>query len=330
MSWRWFTLFSALGVMTVGASSASALVVRFATTLGNYDVRLYQSRTPLTVQNFLNYVTSDRWDGTFIHRAPDLNVGTNQNSIFEPFVVQGGGFKLAPAPQGLFGATHIATDPPVLNEPGLTNARGTIAMAKVGPPTGQPPDSTSINSATSEWFVNMRNNAGAPPALDSQNGGFTVFGRVVGNGMAVLDAIQALETINGAGFQDVPVLNVNKVLAQNNVFTEDVVTLSDVRVLNIPDGDYNFDGRVDAADLAVWRANVGSTTKAEADGNGDGRIDGLDFLVWQRTRGQNLGTPTATGVPEPASATGAAIGAALAACRWRRGVGECRRKASCA
>lgn len=316
MSWRWLLVFCALGAMTGGANRASAVVVRFATTRGNYDVRLYQTRTPLTVQNFLNYVTSNRWDGTFIHRAPDLNVGTAQNPVYEPFVVQGGGFKLAPSPQGLFGATHIATDPPVLNEPGLTNAPGTIAMAKVG---GDP------NSATSEWFVNMRNNAGGGPALDTQNGGFTVFGRVVGNGMSVLQDIQDLDWINGGGFENVPVLDLDKVIAQQNVFNEDAVILSDVRVLNIPDGDYNFDGRVDAADLAVWRTDFGSTIKAEADGNGDGRVDGLDFLIWQRTRGQNLGTPTATSVPEPAAAALAVIGLLAVARGPLRG--EIRRKA---
>ncbi len=310
MDWRSLTIwFCALAATSGEADRAGAVVVRFATTLGNYDVRLYQTRTPLTVQNFLNYSTSNRWDGTFIHRAPDLNVGTSQNPVYEPFVVQGGGFKLAPSPQGLFGATHIASDPPVQNEPGLTNARGTIAMAKVG---GDP------NSATSEWFVNMRNNAVGGPALDTQNGGFTVFGRVVGNGMAVLDAIQALQVINGGGFSDVPVLDFNKVVAQQNVFTEDAVILSDVRTLNIPDGDYNFDGRVDAADLTVWRTDFGSTTKAEADGNGDGRVDGLDFLVWQRTRGQNFGAPTAASVPEPTGAVLTAMGLATLARGSRR------------
>ncbi|HMP06782.1 MAG TPA: peptidylprolyl isomerase [Lacipirellulaceae bacterium] len=171
---RWRTAIwtsAAIAALATASDRASATVVRFVTNLGNIDVRLYDSATPLTVANFLNYVTSDRYDGTFIHRAPDLNVGTQQNPIFEPFVVQGGGYKLAAPPVGIFGAAHIPTFSPVLNEPGLTNARGTIAMAKLG---GDP------NSATSEWFFNMRNNAGGGPALDTQNGGFTVFGRVVG------------------------------------------------------------------------------------------------------------------------------------------------------
>nr|MBA3482135.1 hypothetical protein [Pirellulales bacterium] len=69
----------------------------------------------------------------------------------------------------------------------------------------------------------------------------------------------------------------------------------------------------------VWKADYGSTTKADADGNGNGVVDGGDFLVWQRTLGQNLGAPTVAAVaaiPEPAAATLALFGAAaLLRCR---------------
>mgnify|MGYP001254074087 CR=1 FL=1 len=286
---RWRTAIwtsAAIAALATASDRASATVVRFVTNLGNIDVRLYDSATPLTVANFLNYVTSDRYDGTFIHRAPDLNVGTQQNPIFEPFVVQGGGYKLAAPPVGIFGAAHIPTFSPVLNEPGLTNARGTIAMAKLG---GDP------NSATSEWFFNMRNNAGGGPALDTQNGGFTVFGRGVGNGVAVLVF--------------------DRVIAQQIVFNEDPVILQNVRVLNIPAGDYNRDGKVDAADLAILRTDFGSTTKVDADGNGNGRVDGGDFLIWQRTLGQNFGVPAAGAVPEPAAGVMAAAAGLLALLR---------------
>jgi peptidyl-prolyl cis-trans isomerase A (cyclophilin A) len=312
MLWRRYLRILAVAAASttaMAATPAQALVARFVTTLGNFDLRLFHTRTPLTVQNFQQYVSSNRWDGTFIHRAPDLNVGTPQNPIMEPFVVQGGGYKLGPAPQGIFGTTSITRFPAVQNEPGLTNARGTISMAKS---EGNP------NSATSEWFINTRNNAGPPPALDSQNGGFTVFGRVLGNGMSVLDAIQNLEWVNAAGFQNVPVLDFDKVVAQQNVFTEDAVILTDVRLLNIPDGDYDLNGVVNNGDLGVWRNQFGSTILADADGDGNGVVDGRDFLVWQRTRLQNFGPPTAGAIPEPGAASLALSAFTAFAARQRR------------
>jgi cyclophilin family peptidyl-prolyl cis-trans isomerase len=120
------------------------------------------------VDNFLKYVDEDLYQDMFFHRAPP------------GFVVQGGGFKHTAAG----GFAQVPTYPAVVNEPGLTNIRGTVAMAKLG---GDP------NSATSQFFVNTGNNAAN---LDAQNGGFTVFGRVADPGMQVIDQIGALPTGN--------------------------------------------------------------------------------------------------------------------------------------
>jgi cyclophilin family peptidyl-prolyl cis-trans isomerase len=148
------------------------VAVRFVTSLGSFNVALYQEATPLTVANFLKYV-----DGT------TQNGGNLGNSIVHRaaagFVVQGGGFKPGTPPQ----LTGIPTDPSPTNEPGISNVAGTVAMAKR---EGNP------NSATSQWFVNLGDNSGGSAALDTQNGGFTAFGRVLANGMTVLQAIDAL------------------------------------------------------------------------------------------------------------------------------------------
>jgi cyclophilin family peptidyl-prolyl cis-trans isomerase len=141
--------------------------VRVATTKGNIDIILYPDSTPKTVANFLAYVEDELYDDSFFHRAP------------QDFVVQGGGFRHTTAA----GFERIPTFPAVVNEPGLSNTRGTVAMAKLG---GDP------NSATNQFFVNLGDNSGGLPALDTQNGGFTVFGRVSTPSLTVVDAINAL------------------------------------------------------------------------------------------------------------------------------------------
>ncbi len=146
-------------------------VVQFATTLGNYDVELFNTAAPATVANFLNYLA--RYADSIIHRsektAGDL-----------PFVIQGGGFVNPPD------VVPIAVDAPVVNEFNAANSniRGTLAMAL---------PSNNIDGGTSQWFVNTGNNA----SLDS--GKYTVFGKVLGDGMTVVDSIHALTSYNLIG-----------------------------------------------------------------------------------------------------------------------------------
>lgn len=165
-------------VFTVLIISAPALAssVTLKTALGDVVIELYEEETPETVANFLNYVRDGDFDSSFIHRSdPD-------------FIIQGGAYTFAEEV-----VTPIPTDPPVINEPGISNLRGTIAMAKR---SGDP------NSATSQWFINLADNA---DILDDQNGGFTVFGEVMGNGMDVVDAIAALPVWNaGSPFTELP------------------------------------------------------------------------------------------------------------------------------
>ncbi|QDU55120.1 peptidylprolyl isomerase [Aeoliella mucimassa] len=266
-----------LGLMAISASAESA-IVRFSTSAGDIDVRLFESLAPNSVDNFMNYADTDRYEGTFIHRTPGN------------FVVQGGGFKMN---ANIFEATGIETDAPIPDEPGLSNLRGTLSFAK------------NSLGATSQWFFNLVNNS----FLDSQ--GFTVFGRVVGDGMDVVDYIEDLDIINaavaqdaaGEDFDEIPVFDVDKVVAQQNIFPEDAVMISSVELLPIPDGDYNFDGLVDDADYQIWVSTFGSTTDVRADGNGDGLVNLADYTVWRDHLGasSSLGGVTSVTVPEPAS-----------------------------
>jgi cyclophilin family peptidyl-prolyl cis-trans isomerase len=137
---------------------------RVKTTLGDIDFILYPLATPATVQNFLTYLKGKRFTDSFFHRSIDN------------FVIQGGGYRYA----SKTGFARVLKYPAVLNEPGISNVRGTIAMAKF-------PDLP--NSATSEFFISSNNNS---ENLDAQNGGFTVFGRVPNRTMSVVDAINDL------------------------------------------------------------------------------------------------------------------------------------------
>lgn len=168
-------------------------VVAVVTPLGSFRIELLAEQAPATVANFLQYVTDGDYVDSFIHRS------------VPGFVVQGGGFVFTSD-----GVVDVPTDPPVVNEFGLSNLRGTVAMAKLG---GDP------DSATSGWFVNLADNSAN---LDEQNGGFTVFGRVLGDGMSVVDAIAAAPIFNaGAPFDELPLIDYT---APDPVLKENVIT----------------------------------------------------------------------------------------------------------
>ncbi|MDP4661106.1 MAG: peptidylprolyl isomerase [OM182 bacterium] len=158
-------------------------IVRVDTDSGSFVLEMYADTAPVTVANFLSYVNSGAYEDTIIHRKVNN------------FVIQGGGFYYDPTSSDI---AAISVGPAIVNEFSRSNTRGTIAMAKLG---GDP------NSATSQWFVNLGDNSAN---LDSQNGGFTVFGKVLGTGMTAADAIGALRTVNITGamsFSDVPYLS---------------------------------------------------------------------------------------------------------------------------
>lgn len=143
------------------------------TSLGRIELELAAEQAPLTVANFLAYVDQGHYDGTQFHR------------VIPGFMIQGGGFDDQLQPR--------ATVAPIRNESdnGLSNLRGTIAMARTRDP----------DSATTQFFINTVDNR----HLDGLPGrpGYAVFGRVV-DGMAVVDAISRVPTRRQGPFRDLP------------------------------------------------------------------------------------------------------------------------------
>jgi cyclophilin family peptidyl-prolyl cis-trans isomerase len=151
--------------------------VTLETTKGKIVVELYPDKAPKSVDNFLQYVKSGYYNGTIFHR------------VIAGFMIQGGGVDAT--------GNQKPGRPPVENESknGLSNARGTVAMARTSDP----------DSATSQFFINVVDNHSLDSKASggSQPWGYTVFGKVV-QGMDVADAIAAVKTGTGTAGQNQP------------------------------------------------------------------------------------------------------------------------------
>lgn len=200
-----------LVLLAGGQVFAANPVVRFHTDLGDIDVELLQDIAPATVANFLGYVNRKDYDDTFIHRSP---LGA---------IIQGGGYKFVNN-----AVITVPQQPPVVNEFRVSNTRGTLAMAKLG---GDP------NSATNQWFFNVSENSAI---LDGQNGGFTVFGRVLdSSSLANMDAIAAVPIYNaGSPFDQLPLRNYSSgpILKTNLVHIISISVFPTVEVTRPSDG----------------------------------------------------------------------------------------------
>ena len=153
----------AFAMSMAGAASAANPVVAVDTNMGTFKIELDPEKAPVTVKNFLSYVEDKHYDGTVFHR------------VIPTFMIQGGGFEP--------GMEQKKTKEPIKNESanGLSNKRGTIAMARTRLP----------DSATAQFYINVSDNA----KLDGASGrpGYAVFGKVI-DGMDVVDKIKAVET----------------------------------------------------------------------------------------------------------------------------------------
>jgi cyclophilin family peptidyl-prolyl cis-trans isomerase len=168
-----------LALSPAAAQEKKNPVVVIDTSLGKIKVELFPKEAPITVKNFLRYVDEKFYDGTICHR------------VIPDFMIQGGGF--------LPGMKEKDTHEPIKNEAGngLANKRGTIAMARTNVP----------DSATAQFYINHKDNAGLDRANAADQVGYAVFGRVI-DGMAVVDKIAQVETGRRGGHRDVPVQDV--------------------------------------------------------------------------------------------------------------------------
>jgi cyclophilin family peptidyl-prolyl cis-trans isomerase len=189
----WAVAAIALLCLLAAAPASANPVVRFTTNLGTFDVELFQSQVPTTVDNFLSYVNAGSYTSSIIHRSTTYTTGIQ--------IVQGGGFFLneTTTPPSL---NTIATGAPIALDAILPNLQGTIAMARTNDP----------DSATSGWYFNVTDN----PQLDATPGvpgtGYTVFGRIIPGDLGVLDAIAGVEVFDasaelGPAFSELPLLN---------------------------------------------------------------------------------------------------------------------------
>ncbi|MBX9917446.1 MAG: peptidylprolyl isomerase [Nitrosomonas sp.] len=179
-------------------------VACFTSSMGQFCIELFETQTPITTANFIKYIDSDAYTKGIFHRS------------IPGFVIQGGGFKVVDSTSG-DSLVPVTTFSPIVNEFKISNTRGTVAMAKLG---GNP------NSATSQWFVNLADNS---VNLDNQNGGFTVFGRVIFDGMTVFDAIAKLPVRNlGGSLTNAPLKDFDGVhAALSNLVKIDRVEVTD-------------------------------------------------------------------------------------------------------
>ena len=152
-------------------------VVVMETSMGTIKIELFKDKAPISVRNFLSYVKDAYYDGTIFHR------------VIKNFMVQGGGLDDNMQPKKTkFAIKNEATN-------GLKNLRGTLAMARTA----------VVDSATSQFFINVVDNAFLDHAGKTPDRfGYAVFGQVI-EGMEVVDAIRDVKTGSKAGHQDVPV-----------------------------------------------------------------------------------------------------------------------------
>ena len=160
---------------SVDATSGEVKLAIIHTNQGKIKIKLYENEAPETSKNFINYAKSGKYNGTIFHR------------VIANFMIQGGGH--------LPDMSEITTNAPIINEASnnISNTKGTIAMARTSDP----------HSATSQFFINLKDNNFLDKSKSPDGYGYCVFGEVV-EGIDIVEKIGATKTGNVGYFSDVP------------------------------------------------------------------------------------------------------------------------------
>ena len=170
------SVLTALTLALACSLAAAAEKVRLATSAGDSVLELDRDKAPKTVDNFVQYVKAGHYNGTVFHR------------VIDNFMIQGGGM----TPDMKEKPTRAPI--PLESRNGLTNLRGTVAMARTNDP----------NSATAQFFINLKDNAFLDAANSRDGNGYAVFAKVV-SGLDVVDKIRAVPTGSKGAHQNVPI-----------------------------------------------------------------------------------------------------------------------------
>lgn len=164
------------GLTLASTQLALAQNVKIATSMGDIVLQLDAAKAPKSVDNFVQYVKAGHYNGTVFHR------------VIDGFMIQGGGM----TPDMKEKPTRAPI--PLESRNGLSNVRGTVAMARTNVP----------DSATAQFFINVKDNAFLDAARSPDGNGYAVFGKVI-QGMDVVDKIRKVETGQKGPYGDVPV-----------------------------------------------------------------------------------------------------------------------------
>ncbi|MBM3763058.1 MAG: hypothetical protein FJW36_22785 [Acidobacteria bacterium] len=285
---RFFALLGLLAAFTYAQTANQA--VRIRTNLGDIEVQLLTNSAPRTVENFLRYVNRKAYDNSVFHRS------------VRNFIVQAGGFQAT-----LPNLPAIPQDPPVVNEYRESNVRGTVAMAKLG---------DNPNSATNQFFFNLSDSNASN--LNNQNGGFTVFGRIVDSAsLAVMDRIAAVPVPSPgplpSPFNEIPLQNFSGSLtAANLVIIQSIALVGAVPPPTITTGGLQtagaFGGFQTAAPgsyLEIFGTNLTDTTtdwsEAFTNGVAPTSLGGVSVTVGGQRAFVAFVSPTQVNVQVPAT-----------------------------